>query len=84
MFPRFVGEISHNTSFQLACSQGFAKVCVEDGLGFTYCWRGGWSFSIQIYHGELVEVGASKWSVEFWGPPFGITKMREKYDSHFN
>ena len=37
MFLQFVGEISHNTSFQPACGQGFAKVCVEDGLGFTHC-----------------------------------------------
>ena len=37
MFPQFVREVSHNTSFQPACSQEYATVCVEDGLGFTHC-----------------------------------------------
>ena len=36
MFPQFVREVSHNTSFQLVCGQGFATVCVEDGLRFTH------------------------------------------------
>ena len=37
MFPKFAGEVSHYMSFQIACGQGFAKVCMEDWLGFMHC-----------------------------------------------
>ena len=33
----FIGEVSHYTSFQPMCGEGFAKVCVKDGLGITHC-----------------------------------------------
>ena len=31
-----IGEVSHNMSFQPACGQVFAKICVEHGLGIAH------------------------------------------------